>query len=268
MKLKIIEKELSYKIVGILYDIHNSYGRYCAEKQYADILAKKLKENNLKFQREFPVVVAERKSSFIDFIIEDRLLLELKSQPFLTRKDYYQVKKYLELLDFEIGLLVNFKSKYLSPKRILNSKYSNYLGNSDKFVNLDYIKGVAALPAIMVIAMVILLVGVGISSTGFIENLSSYGELENKKALAAAEAGAQDAFEKLVRNRSCSGNCANYTLEVGDADADVEISNNDANSKKIVSTGRVGFKRVKIQVIVSFDANNEASSTSWQEITD
>lgn len=133
---------------------------------------------------------------------------------------------------------------------------------------MNYKKGVAALPAIIVIAMVILLIGVGISSTGFIENLSSYGELENKKALAAAEAGAADGFEKLVRNRNCSGACANYTLEVGDADADIVISDDTASTKKIVSTGRVGFKRVKIQVIVSFDTNNEASSTSWQEITD
>ena len=93
--------------------------------------------------------------------------------------------------------------------------------------------------------------------------------MENKKALAAAEAGASDAFERLVRNRSCGGSCPNnYTIVVGDADADVVISDDTASTKKIVSTGRVGFKRVKIQVIVSFDTNNEASSTSWQEITD
>lgn len=124
------------------------------------------------------------------------------------------------------------------------------------------------MPAIIVIAMVILLVGVGISSTSFIENLSSYGELENKKALAAAETGAADGFEKLVRNRSCSGACANYTITVGDADADVVISDDTASTKKIVSTGRVGFKRVKIQVIVSFDANGKATQDTWQEITD
>jgi hypothetical protein len=135
--------------------------------------------------------------------------------------------------------------------------------------NIKCQKGVAALPAIIVIAMVILLVGVGISSTGFIENLSSYGELENKKALAAAEAGAADGFERLVRNRSCGGSCPNnYTIVVGDADADVVISDDTASTKKIISTGRVGFKRVKIQVIVSFDANGKATQDSWQEIVD
>ena len=129
--------------------------------------------------------------------------------------------------------------------------------------------GVAALPAIIVIAMVILLVGVGISSTGFIENLSSYGELENKKALAAAEAGASDAFERLVRNKNCNSGtlptCQNYLMLINNVNVNIEIT--DADTEKIItSIGQIGFKKVKIQVIISFDINGKATQKSWKEI--
>ncbi len=181
---------------------------------------------------------------------------ELESQIEVSRElKFLSVEDYDELIFvlIEVSKMIGGLIKSLNPKSyILNSKSC----------------GVAALPAIIVIAMVILLVGVGISSTGFIENLSSYGELENKKALAAAETGAADGFERLVRNRNCGGSCPNnYTIVVGDADADVVISDDTASTKKIVSTGRVGFKRVKIQVIVSFNANGKATQDLWQEIT-
>lgn len=268
MKAKIIEEKLSYSIVGILYDIHNSYGRYCTERQYADILVKKLNEKSINFKREFPIVVAEKKSSFADFIIEDKLLLELKAQPLLTRKDYYQVKKYLELLDFELGLLVNFRSKHLNPKRILNSRYSDYSGHSDKFVDWDYSKAVAALPTIIIVAMIILLASIGAASSGFVENLISYSELESKKALFAAEAGAKDAFKRIGRNKDCnvggSATCASYSIAVGDATSTITVSG--ANNKTILSSGQVGNIEVKIQVETYFDANNKLIQSTWKQI--
>ena len=46
---KIIEPELSYKIVGICFDTHNTLGRYCREKQYCDYIEDKLKENKISY---------------------------------------------------------------------------------------------------------------------------------------------------------------------------------------------------------------------------
>lgn len=131
-------------------------------------------------------------------------------------------------------------------------------------------KGVAALPTILIIAMVILLVGIGISSSGFIEGLSSFGELENKKALFAAESGAKDAFERIVKNKNCnvgaSPTCLNYSLSVGDGTASIAISGSDI--KTIISSGTVNNIIAKIKVIVSFDQYGKATQTSWQQITD
>lgn len=50
------------------------------------------------------------------------MVVEFKVKTFSTQTDYYQVKRYLEILGFKLGLLVNFRQKYLKPKRILNSK--------------------------------------------------------------------------------------------------------------------------------------------------
>jgi len=119
---KIIHKELSYKIVGFFYKIQNKLGRYCLEKQYGDALEKLLKENKIKYEREKAITVENRKSSFVDFYIENILLVDLKNKPYITKEDYYQIKRYLKLFNLELGLVVNFRQRYLKPKRVLNFK--------------------------------------------------------------------------------------------------------------------------------------------------
>ena len=119
---KLVEKELSYKVVGLLYKVHQELGRYCRERQYGDLFEKLLENEGIKFSREYPIELADRKSNFADFYIEDSILVEFKCEPFITKEDYYQVRRYLELLKRELGLIVNFRNNYLRPKRILNTK--------------------------------------------------------------------------------------------------------------------------------------------------
>ncbi len=126
MKNKIIQKELSYKIVGFLYKVHDELGRYCREKLYGGLLEKLCKENGIKYKREYPIIIEGKKSNFVDFYIEDALLLDLKCKPFITKNDYFQMKRYLELCNLELGLIVNFRNKYLAPKRVLNPKHPSY----------------------------------------------------------------------------------------------------------------------------------------------
>ena len=119
---RLVLKELSYKIVGLLYKVHGEIGRYGREKQYGDLLEKLLQNERIEFKREHPVEIGDRKSNFVDFYIEDNLLLDLKAKPFITKEDYYQMRRYLEASKRELGLIVNFQQRYLKPKRILNSK--------------------------------------------------------------------------------------------------------------------------------------------------
>ena len=126
MKNNLIYPELSYKITGVLFKVHNELGRYLNEKQYGDLLENKFKENNIEYEREKIVPIAfdgEHKGrNKIDFLIEDKIVLELKTKRIITKEDYYQVRRYPKTQQKKLGLLVNFRDKFISPKRILNSE--------------------------------------------------------------------------------------------------------------------------------------------------
>lgn len=123
---KVVAPELSYKINGVLYKTHNELGRFCNEKQYGDFLEVLLKDIELKYEREKVLpesFTGERKGrNKVDFLIDDTIVLELKAKRVLLREEYYQTKRYLEAMGLKLGILVNFRDKYLRPKRILNSK--------------------------------------------------------------------------------------------------------------------------------------------------
>ena len=123
---KVIFSELSYEISGILFKTQNELGRFCNEKQYGDFLENLFKVNKIKFEREKELPISfegeQKGRNKADFLIDDKIILELKAKRILLREDYYQLKRYLEAMDLKLGLLVNFRDKYLKPKRILNSK--------------------------------------------------------------------------------------------------------------------------------------------------
>jgi GxxExxY protein len=122
---KIFFPELSYKITGILFSTHNQLGRYCNEKQYADEIEYQLKKLKIKYEREKVLPQAfesEKKGrNKADFLIEENIILEIKVQRVILREDYYQIKRYLQSLNKKLGILVNFREKYIKPRRILNS---------------------------------------------------------------------------------------------------------------------------------------------------
>ena len=122
---KLIYPKLSYRINGILFNAHNELGQFCNEKQYGDFIENYFKKDNISYEREKILSPSfENESSGrnrVDFIIENKIILELKVRKFLTNEDYYQVKRYLTALNKKLGILVNFRRKFITPKRILNS---------------------------------------------------------------------------------------------------------------------------------------------------
>ncbi len=128
---KIIYPLISYEITGIAFKVQNEMGRFCKEKQYAKAFEEELKNKGIKYKREYyaPVSVNGKKigSNWIDFLIESKegaVVVDLKAKPLIERQDYYQIQRYLELKKVKLGLIINFQSKYLKPKRVLNSRYS------------------------------------------------------------------------------------------------------------------------------------------------
>ncbi len=125
---KIIYPELSYQITGILFSVHKDLGRYCNEQQFCDRIERYLKQNNLPYKRELvlpPSFEGEKKGrNRIDFIIDDKIILEIKATKFLSADDYYQAKRYLQAFDKKLALLVNFREERVKPKRILNPNFA------------------------------------------------------------------------------------------------------------------------------------------------
>lgn len=127
---RIVEKDLSYKLNGVFFEIQREAGRFLRERQYADLLEQKLKSNSVVYKRESPIEVAGRKSNFADFVIENKILIELKTKTYFEKEDYYQILRYLESNNLQLGLLVNFRQRFLKPKRILNPKFESFACDS------------------------------------------------------------------------------------------------------------------------------------------
>ena len=94
------------------------------EKQYADALEVLLKENKIDYLREKALPVSflgeKERRNIPDFIIEDKVIIDLKAKFFISKEDYFQMQRYLESYRRELGLIINFRKKYIYPKRILN----------------------------------------------------------------------------------------------------------------------------------------------------
>lgn len=113
---KLFYPKLSYLITGICFEAHNKLGRYAREKQYGDSLEEKFKEIKIPYKREFKI---GKTGNIIDFFIDDKIILELKIKPLISKEDYYQTQRYLQALNIKLALLVNFRNRYLKPIRVI-----------------------------------------------------------------------------------------------------------------------------------------------------
>lgn len=113
---KVMHPELSYRVTGILFDIHNELGPYAREKQYGDLIEEKFKEFKLPYEREVGIGGS---GNILDFIVDGKIILELKAVRILTREHYRQIQNYLQQIRLDLGLLVNFRNKYVKPARII-----------------------------------------------------------------------------------------------------------------------------------------------------
>lgn len=127
-KSVLLYPELSYIIQGCVFEIRKQYGPGQKEVIYQRLLEEKLQLRNLKAEREKKISILSQDSGKVvgiyqpDFLIEDKILLELKSSLFTTKLDEKQLYYYLRNSQYELGFLINFSTPKLYIKRIV---YSN-----------------------------------------------------------------------------------------------------------------------------------------------
>jgi GxxExxY protein len=121
---KIIYKELSYRIVGILYEVYNVLGYGYLEKHYEKAIAEKFIKLKINFRRQVPYAITylgkKIGRNFVDFIIEEKIVLELKRGDYFSVSNINQIKGYLAVTGLKLAILTHFTSRGVKIFRIFN----------------------------------------------------------------------------------------------------------------------------------------------------
>jgi len=118
--------DITRKIIGAAMKVHSTLGNGFQEVIYQRALAIEMAEQGLTFQRELEMQIYYRAQKIgtrrVDFLVEDKVMVELKAVTVLDDVHLAQVINYLEAYALEIGLLINFGAKSLEFRRVINSK--------------------------------------------------------------------------------------------------------------------------------------------------
>ncbi len=120
-------KDITGRIIGAAMRVHKELGNGFQEVIYQRAIELELPFFDLKFEREFEMPVYYRNHQIgtrrVDFLIEEVISLEMKAIIKLEDVHLAQAINYLEAYNIEVGLLINFGSKSLEIKRLINTKF-------------------------------------------------------------------------------------------------------------------------------------------------
>lgn len=123
---ELIFPELSYKVIGASFKVFNELGWGLSEKDYQRALEKEFKEIKLNFKKEIYIPLKYKTENisryFTDFIINDKILLELKVVPKLGYTHTKQLLTYLKIANIKLGILIYFTKEGIKYRRVLNSQ--------------------------------------------------------------------------------------------------------------------------------------------------
>ncbi len=118
--------DITHKIIGCSMTVHNTLGNGFQEVIYQRALAIEFKKAELVFQREQEMSIFydgyEIGTRRADFLIEKKVMLEIKALTHVEEVHWAQTINYLEAYNLEVGLLINFGAKKLEFKRFVNSE--------------------------------------------------------------------------------------------------------------------------------------------------
>lgn len=124
--------DLTQKLIGVFYQVYAELGFGFLESVYDEAFAVALLESGLSFHRQAPLQVWFRGMLIgifrADFIIEDRVLVELKAVKALGPPHEAQLINYLKATEIEVGLILNFGPRPTFVRRILENNNKAYRG--------------------------------------------------------------------------------------------------------------------------------------------
>ena len=115
--------DITYKIRGAVFEVNKILSSGFLEKVYENALLIELKNLGLKAENQVPLKVTYKENIvgdyFADIIVENQVLVELKTVEKLDKIHEAQLLNYLKATGIQVGLLVNFKSKTVEIKRLV-----------------------------------------------------------------------------------------------------------------------------------------------------
>ncbi|MBU2037332.1 GxxExxY protein [Patescibacteria group bacterium] len=120
----LIYPELSYQIMGILFDVWKEVGAGHKENFYQRAAANDFRNGKLSFEEQLPVKI-NYKGKFIgiyyfDFLIDSKIILEIKVRNYFRKKDIDQLYSYLRARKLKLGIIAHFTNTGVKFKRIVN----------------------------------------------------------------------------------------------------------------------------------------------------
>ena len=123
---KLIFADLTYKVRGAIFEVYNILGYGHKEEVYQKALASELEKRQISFKKEMSLQVNYKDKNVgnyrPDFVIDDKVILEIKAVEFMPKSYEEQLVHYLKTTGFKVGLLVNFGQPKLYIKRLVWSK--------------------------------------------------------------------------------------------------------------------------------------------------
>ncbi len=120
----LLYEDLTYKVIGCCFEVYNVLGKGFSEVIYKDALEHELKQNKIPFKRETGFVIEYKdiildRLYICDFIVDERVILEVKAQENVISKNSQQLINYLAVTKCRVGLLINFGESSLKYKRFI-----------------------------------------------------------------------------------------------------------------------------------------------------
>jgi GxxExxY protein len=122
----LIYPELSYQIIGCAFEVYNELGYGQAEKFYQKTMAVSLRKSGSQFKEEVHTPLKFQNEVmgrvYLDFLVEDKIVVELKKNARFSKSNIDQVNQYLAAGNYSPALLIDFSSDGVIHKRLVNIK--------------------------------------------------------------------------------------------------------------------------------------------------
>lgn len=120
----LIYADVCYKIMGELFAVHTELGSGHKENFYQKAVAEEFRNSGLKFQEQLPAKITYRGKIigiyYFDFLVDDKIVLEIKVRNYFSEKDIKQLYAYLKAKNLKLGIIAHFTKSGVKFKRIAN----------------------------------------------------------------------------------------------------------------------------------------------------